>query len=532
VFQFGIDRLRVDPSPVEGLRVALLSHPAGVDSRLAPSWRVLEELPGVRLTRLFGPEHGIDGGAQDMVAVGDAVHPETGLPARSLYGASAESLSPRPEDLADVDVLVCDLQDVGARYYTFAWTLALAMEACAVAGKPVVVCDRPNPLGRAVEGERPEEKLRSFVGLHPVPVRHGLTIGELARLYARDRRLDVDLRIVAMRGWAGSVGWPDERPWIPPSPNMPTLDTARVYPGGCLVEATNLSEGRGTTRPFEQVGAPFLDAAALAKELAGLGLPGVAFRPAHFRPAFHKFAGRTCHGIFLQVTDREVFRPYETGLRLIEAARRLSGGSFAWRSEPYEFDSRPAIDLLTGSTEVRRSLDERRDVEEFCRRQRHPAFDPGDARLYPDERPACLGIAGPHDSGKTTILERLVPLLKSRGLSVGAVKHTPHDVEDDEAGKDSDRLRRCGADPSAFARPSTTTVRRGGPEELSALLRREFSGCDVVLVEGYKALPLRRVEVGRTGRFRVEFRGRDYTDDLPGLARAVLEMFRLPGAGE
>jgi molybdopterin-guanine dinucleotide biosynthesis protein MobB len=528
VFQFGIDCLLEDPAALAGKRVALLSHPAGVTSSLEPTWKALARVPSVRLVRLFGPEHGIDGGEQDMASVTDSIHRETGLPVRSLYGSSIASLSPTAEDLRDIDVLVCDLQDVGARYYTFVWTVCLAMEACARAGVRVVVCDRPNPLGGDREGVPQREEWLSFVGWHAVPVRHGRTVGEIALSYREEKGLDVDLTVVSMSGWARSAGWPEAAGWIAPSPNMPTLDTARVYPGTCLVEATNVSEGRGTTRPFEQIGAPFLDADRLADSLNTFELPGVWFRPVHFLPTFHKFAGEICHGVFQHVTNRRSYRPFETGLRILEACRRLAPHDFRWRAQSYEFDSRPAIDLLTGSPEFRELLDGGEAIEAmnaYCSRQQLTLGD--SAGLYPDARPAVVGISGEHNSGKTTLLEKLIPLLRKRGLIVGAVKHTPHDVEDDRPGKDTWRLRNAGAEPSAFVRSRESTVRRREGDELAPILLREFSGCDIVLVEGYKRLPIERIEVGKGRPYAVRFGDRDYTDNLDGLVVEILRRCRI-----
>jgi molybdopterin-guanine dinucleotide biosynthesis protein MobB len=523
-FRFGIDRLLEDSSALSGRRVALLSHPAGVTSSLEPSWQALSKAPGVRLVKLFGPEHGIDGSAQDMIQVSDWLHRGSGLPARSLYGATFSSLSPSAADLADVDLLVCDLQDVGSRYYTFVWTICLAIEACARRGVEVVVCDRPNPLGERREGEPQKLEGLSFVGLHPVPVRHGRTIGELAEIFARDRDLPRP-RVVRMKQWARHDGWPSGAFFLPPSPNMPTLDTAAVYPGACLVEATNLSEGRGTTRPFEQVGAPYLGARKLAAAMNERGLPGVRFFPTHFRPTFQKFAGEVCHGVFWRVDDAATFRPYETGLRLLETVRSLWPADFRWRAEPYEFESRPAIDLLTGSSEFRQRLDAGENLEDFYARQESPQPDP--VSFYAERRPALLGVAGDHDSGKTTLLERLVPQLRARGWKVGAVKHTPHDVEDDVPGKDSFRHRAAGAEPAAFLRPSSATLRRNGGESLDVWIEREFGDCEIVLVEGFHAVPIDRIEVGRARTRSVEFGGREFGEDLAALGEAIARHFGL-----
>jgi molybdopterin-guanine dinucleotide biosynthesis protein MobB len=528
VFQFGIDRLLDDPAPIAGKRIGLLTHPAGVTSSLEPSWRALARV--ARLVRLFGPEHGIDGGAQDMESVKDSVHAETGLPVRSLYGSSPESLSLSAEDLQGIDALVCDLQDVGTRYYTFVWTICMAMEACARAGVAVVVCDRPNPIGASREGMPQRPDLCSFVGYHPVPVRHGRTAGEIASLFREQKRPDAELRVVRMRGWASRQGWPAGRSWIAPSPNMPTLDTARVYAGGCLFEATNVSEGRGTTRPFEQIGAPFLDAGRLSGALNDRQLPGVTFRPVHFIPGFHKFTGEICHGVFQHVHDPQAYRPFETGVRVLEACRTTAPREFGWRREAYEFEARPAIDLLTGSPELRELLDSGADLERYCERQRRVEDPSAGTLLYPASRPAIVGIAGPHDSGKTTLLERLVPILRARGFRVGAVKHTPHDVEDDRAGKDSWRIRNAGAEPSAFVRVSDSTVRRRESDDLEAILGRDFSDCDIVLVEGFKRLPLVRIEVGAGRPHGVEFGGRSYDDDPDSLADALIRESRLEPA--
>ena len=541
----GVDALLRDPAAIAGRRIALLTNHAGLTAAGVPSWKALFELPDVRLVRLFGPEHGVDGGAEYMEGVSASVHRETGLPVASLYGTTAESLKPRDEDLADLDALVFDVPDVGSRYYTFHWTMLLAMAACARLEKRFVLCDRPNPLGGAVEGAPQDPDHLSFVGLHPIPVRHGMTSGELARLLAAERGLDLDLVISPMRGWGRDTAWSDTGlAWIPPSPNIPTVAAARVYPGMCLLEGTNVSEGRGTTRPFEFLGAPWLDPLSLSEALRRQGLAGVDFLPTHFRPAFEKHAGETCGGVMLAVRDPAAFRPFETGLAVIAAIRDLAPENFRWRSEPYEFDSRPAIDVLTGSPGFREDLDAGRGpLAQIARhREEAPKFlarrDP--FLLYPDHRPALVAFVGGHDSGKTTLLEKLIPRLRARGLEVGAVKHTSQDVEDDVVGKDSQRLGAAGAAVWSLVTPERTTVRRR-LEGLSLvdLIRRQFSECDLVLIEGYKSVPIPRVEVTRAGISRPEIAGAvarvsdapaadsvpTYrSEDLDGIAAMVLHL--------
>jgi molybdopterin-guanine dinucleotide biosynthesis protein MobB len=506
----GVDSLLQDPSPIAGKRVGLVTNHAGQTGAGVPSWKALLDLPDTRLVRLFGPEHGVDGGAEYMEGVSASIHRETGLPVASLYGTTAESLKPRDEDLADVDALVFDVPDVGSRYYTFHWTMLLAMAACARLEKRFVVCDRPNPLGGAVEGAPQDPDHLSFVGLHPIPVRHGMTSGELARLLAAERGLDLDLVVSPMRGWGRDTAWSDTGlAWIPPSPNIPTVAAARVYPGMCLLEGTNVSEGRGTTRPFEYFGAPWLDPLSLSDALRRRDLSGVDFLPTRFRPAFEKHAGETCGGVMIAVRDAEAFRPFETGLAVIAAVRDLAPGSFRWRSEPYEFDSRPAIDVLTGSPGFREDLDAGRGpLAQIARhREEAPKFlaRRGPFLLYPDHRPALVAFVGGHNSGKTTLLEKVIPLLRARGLEVGAVKHTSHDVEDDVVGKDSQRLGAAGAAVWSLVTPERATVRRRlEGASLVDLVRRQFSGCDLVLIEGYKSVPIPRIEVTRSGISRPE----------------------------
>jgi uncharacterized protein YbbC (DUF1343 family) len=355
--QSGLDVLvHHRPGLLRGRRFGLLAHQASVDRRLQHAVTLLRDLRGARLAALFAPEHGLWGAAQDHASIASTRDPATGLRVTSLYGRRR---IPTPAMLRGLDVLVIDLQDVGSRYYTFQWTMALAMQACARAGVRVLVLDRPNPLGgELVEGNIPDPAFASFVGLYPLPARPGLTLGELARYLNTQHGLGCALDVVTMRGWRRRMLWEDTGlPWVAPSPNMPTPDTARVYPGGCLFEGTNLSEGRGTTRPFEWVGAPWLDAHACAAALTAQALPGVAFRPARFRPTFHKWAGRLCGGVQIHVTERARFQPFLTGLAVIAVARRLAPRAFRWRPPPYEFERRRLpIDILLGTDQVRRAL--------------------------------------------------------------------------------------------------------------------------------------------------------------------------------
>jgi uncharacterized protein YbbC (DUF1343 family) len=322
--------------------------------------------PGVQLGALFGPEHGVRGQAQDMIGVDSALDGRTGVAVHSLYGKDFASLSPTPESLRGLDALVFDIQDVGSRYYTFVYTMALCMQAAAKAKLAFYVLDRPNPIGlTAVEGNGVGEGFKSFVGLYPLANRHGMTAGELARLFNAEFGPACELTVVACEGLTRRMHWADTGlPWVPPSPNMPTVDTALVYPGQCLVEGTRLSEGRGTTRPFELFGAPGLDGEALAEALRGEDLPGVAFRPLHFLPTFHKHAGRDCGGVMLHVTDRERFLPLRSSTACLLHSRRLLGEAFAWRTERYEFvDDVLAIDLLYGTDRVRKAMEAGRGLD-------------------------------------------------------------------------------------------------------------------------------------------------------------------------
>ncbi len=352
--------LRARGGPLRGRRVGLVCNPTSVDRRLRHAADLLRALPGVTLAALFGPEHGVRGDAQYMVAVEGETDAATGLLVHSLYGATKESLQPGREQLAGLDLLCFDIQDVGARYYTYQATMLLCMEAAARAGIGFVVLDRPNPIGGlAVEGPALRPGFESFCGLHDLAPRHGLTVGELARLFVAERGLDLDLTVVPCQGWRRGQGFrATGLPWVLPSPNMPTPETALVYPGMCLLEGTNLSEGRGTTRPFELFGAPWLDPAQLAAALGAERLPGVRFRPASFTPAWDKHAGVRCHGVELQVHDAGAFRPFRTGLACVLHARGQAPDRFRWRTGTYEFvDGVPAFDLLCGSARERTGIE-------------------------------------------------------------------------------------------------------------------------------------------------------------------------------
>jgi uncharacterized protein YbbC (DUF1343 family) len=358
----GLDRLAAGEGPdLRGQRVAALCHAASVTSNLRHITDVLA-LASVELTSLLGPEHGVWGAAQDMEAVADETPDMT--PVYSLYGEEVSSLSPRPEMLHGAEVLVCDLQDVGSRYYTYVWTVVLAVEVALMAGVRVLVLDRPNPLGGLdewVEGGSIAPGQDSFVGLHPVATRHGLTVGEMCRMAVEERgRVDPrGLNVLACSGWSRSMLFPETGlPWVLPSPNMPTFETALVYPGQCLFEGTNLSEGRGHTRPFETFGAPWVDGARLARAIPTEDTPGLLLRPVRFRPMYQKHAGRDCGGLQLHVKTPGRVRSLRTAWALLGALWAQSPGAMKWRTEPYEFVSdRPAIDLLAGGPWLRQAIE-------------------------------------------------------------------------------------------------------------------------------------------------------------------------------
>ena len=380
--QTGLARLVADGSTLlAGRRVGLLVNPTAVDTQLCHAIDLLSTQ--LALTALFGPEHGVRGDAQDMISVDPGRDARTDLPVYSLYGATEDTLSPTPEMLDQIDVLVYDVQDIGSRYYTFVWTMVLAMRACAQAGKAFCVLDRPNPLGGThLEGSAIAPGFESFVGLVSCPNRHGMTAGEIARWRHAVEKLDLDLAVIAMQGWQRDTRFEHTGlPWVMPSPNMPTTETALVYPGMCLVEGSELSEGRGTTRPFELSGAPYLDGHRLATALAKMELPGVLFRPVVYTPTFQKHAGRPCGGVQLHVTNPETFRPYRTGVAFLKACYDQSPAAFKWRAKAYEFvDKIPAIDLLAGSPALREGIEGGASLDDLAARW------PRDEGAFAEER--------------------------------------------------------------------------------------------------------------------------------------------------
>ena len=363
LLRFEMDRLR-------GRKIGICCNPTTVDASLQHIVSLLKDAPEVELVALFGPEHGIRGEAQDMISVEETQRdPETGVPIYSLYGAEEASLRPTPAMLQGIDLLLFDIQDVGSRYYTYVYTMSYLMEAAGELGIPVWILDRPNPInGLQIEGSpQIPETYRSFVGRFPIPNRHGMTAGELALFFRDVCGIRCEIEVIKMQGWSRSM-WYDQTglPWIAPSPNMPTLDTATIYPGGCLFEGANLSEGRGTTRPFEWVGAPYLDPFALAASLNAEALPGVFFRPMRFYPNFQKWARHSCGGVQIHITDREALRPYLTGIAVLRAAHRLAPDGFAWRTEAYEFvEEQLAIDLLFGGEAIRHAIEAHAPLREI-----------------------------------------------------------------------------------------------------------------------------------------------------------------------
>lgn len=367
--RLGLEQVQIEGfSLLRGKRIGLLVNAASLDSCFASAVEIFRGAKEVALAALFGPQHGIWAETQDnMVEWEGSRDAETGLMVYSLYG---KTRAPLPEMLKGIEALVIDLPDVGTRYYTFAWTMILCLQACARYEIPCVVLDRPNPLnGVTVEGPLLEPAFASFVGLYPLPIRHGLTMGELAAYCNDEFQLDCRLTVIPLRGWQRAM-WYDQTglPWVMPSPNMPTFDTAVVYPGMALLEGTNISEGRGTTRPFEIFGMPGIDSHALAKALAKEDLPGVKFRPLSFIPTFQKHQGKLCGGAHLHVTDRQAFLPVLTGVAVIRHISQRYPEIFAWKQPPYEYEAEKLpIDILAGTDQLRRQLEARTSLEEIGR---------------------------------------------------------------------------------------------------------------------------------------------------------------------
>ncbi len=365
--QTGLEQfLESPPASTAGRRLGLLCNPASVDHRFRHARDLIHaRVPG-GLTALFSPQHGFFAEKQDnMIESDHRRDPVTGVPVFSLYG---ETRVPTREMFDHLDLLIIDLQDAGTRVYTFIYTMLHCMEAARRFGKKILVLDRPNPVsGAMVEGALVRPEFTSFVGMQPIPMRHGLTIGEIARLFNTAFGVGADLEVVPMKGWRRGMFFDDTGlPWIPPSPNLPTPDSALVYPGQVIWEGTNVSEGRGTTRPFEYFGAPYIDPSGLLGALGGDRLPGCALRPLEFEPTWNKWKDRTCRGFQLHVTDRLAYRPYATTLALLRAVIMNHGDRFQWKEPPYEYEfERAPIDLILGDKEIRRRIERLDEIDDI-----------------------------------------------------------------------------------------------------------------------------------------------------------------------
>ena len=387
--QTGLENLLADPPPwIRGRRLGLLCNPASVDRRFHHARdRLTHRFPGA-LRALFSPQHGFFAEKQDnMIESADLTDPVLGIPVFSLYGATR---IPQPEMFDDIDCLLVDLQDAGTRVYTFIYTLSYCMETARDCGKQVVVLDRPNPVGgAAVEGNLLNPYYSSFVGRFPIPMRHGLTIAELARLFNTRFGIGCDLDVVPMAGWGRTMMFVDTGlPWVAPSPNLPTPAAAMVYPGQVLWEGTNVSEGRGTTQPFELFGAPFFDGSRLTAEFRQVPLDGAVLRPVAFEPTSNKWQGRCCHGFQIHVTDPARYAPYAATLRLLQAAIRHYPQEFAWRPPPYEYEyEKWPIDLLVGDSSIRQRVENLEPIEHIAASWHAQLEDfeamTRDVRLYP-----------------------------------------------------------------------------------------------------------------------------------------------------
>ncbi|PRS35488.1 DUF1343 domain-containing protein [Bacillus sp. NMCC4] len=348
---------------LKGKRVGLITNPTGIDANMKSSVDLLFEHPSIKLTALYGPEHGVRGDAQAGEGVESYTDEKTGLPVYSLYGKTRK---PTPDMLKNVDVLLFDIQDVGARYYTYIYTMAYAMEAAKENNIPFVVLDRPNPIGGLkVEGPVLEPEHASFVGLYPIPLRHGMTTGELAKFFNKEFHINADVTVIKMKNWKRSMTFDDTKlPFVLPSPNMPTVDSTFVYPATGLIEGTNVSEGRGTTKPFELIGAPYINSSELADHLNQLKLKGVQFRPVSFTPTFSKHAGKLSHGVQLYVTDRSSFEAVKTGLSIIKAIHDLYPKDF-------QFLQTGSFDKLIGNGWMKEEINQGTSVKHIMKRYHH-----------------------------------------------------------------------------------------------------------------------------------------------------------------
>lgn len=352
--------LEAHTHPYMDARVGLLTNLTGVNHNLENTIDLFYQHPDIQLTALFGPEHGLRGEVQEGKLIESSVDLDTGIPIFSLYH---EDKKPNEEMLANVDVVFCDLQDIGTRYYTFIYTLANMMKQCGKEGKKVVVLDRPNPInGVAVEGNLVQKHFRSFVGQFPIPIRHGMTMGELALLFNNEFAIDCELEIMKMEGWERKVYFDQtDLFWISPTPNTTTIDMCMLYPGTCLIEGTNLSEGRGTTKPFEVIGAPFVNGKALAAELNSRNIGGVRFRPTVFKPMYQKYQGEVCEGVQIHIANRDQLNSFHLGIQLLESLYKLYPDDIEWiRPGQHYF-----IDLLAGTDQLRLQI-EKRDTTDFC----------------------------------------------------------------------------------------------------------------------------------------------------------------------
>ncbi|CAN5479006.1 DUF1343 domain-containing protein [soil metagenome] len=363
--KLGIERVLTDSKHLlKNKRIGLICNQASVNHKFQHSADLLFEDSEINLITLFGPQHGIRGDVQDnMIETGHSFDNKTNLPVHSLY---SETREPTEKMLQDLDAIVFDLQDVGCRVYTFIYTMANAMRACAKFGKKMIVCDRPNPInGIDIEGNLLEKEFESFVGQFPIPMRHGMTVGELAKLFNDEYKIGCDLEIIEVQGWSrGNYYDETDAPWVLPSPNMPTVETSVVFPATVYFEGTQISEGRGTTKPFEIIGAPFIDADELVSALSELKLPGVIFRPTNFLPTFQKHAGKTCGGVFLHIDERASFEPVITGIALIKTIYELYKEDFEWKNPPYEyvFDLNP-FDVISGTSKTRNFIESGVDLK-------------------------------------------------------------------------------------------------------------------------------------------------------------------------